>query len=142
MADIGPIKGDVPSGATMQPRYMGRVMNTYPVSEPEMEHISSLSAQATTRFSIAAFLFGIGASIWVNASFYKEFTPEATIATKYVAPFLVIFSIGFVLGGAWAQYRRRSAWARIKAESNPVQAVAPAAQLVVPTQAAANGLVT
>ncbi len=115
----------------MQPRYMGRVMNTYPVSEPEMEHISSLSAQATIRYSIATFLLGIGASIWVNATFYKELTPEAAIATRYVAPFLLFFALLFASGGAWAQYKRKDAWGKIKAESNPIQAVAPAAELVV-----------
>jgi hypothetical protein len=120
----GPLPGEVPSGAIMQPRYMGRVMNTYPVSESEMDHISSLSAQTTTRFSVATLLFGLGASIWVNATFYTEFTPEAKIATLYVAPFLVAASVGFILGGGWAQYKRRSAWERIKQTSNPVEAFA------------------
>src|SRR5580658_2784235 len=111
MSGSGPVTGDVPSGATMRPLYMGRTMNTYPVSEPEMEHISSLSAQATARFAIATFLFGIGASIWVNAMFYKELTPEAIVATKYVAPLLVGFGLFSAAAGCWAQYRRRSAWA-------------------------------
>src|SRR5713101_6737424 len=105
MAGNGPVTGDVPSGAIMQPRYMGRIMNTYPVSEPEMEHISSLSAQTTTRYSIASLLFGIGASIWINATFYTELTPEARLATKYIAPFLVLAALGFVFGAAWSQYK-------------------------------------
>lgn len=132
MSNGGPIQGDFPSGATMQPRYMGRVMNTYPVSESEMDHISSLNAQAMTRYSVATFLLGIGASIWINATFYKELTPEAVIATDYIAPLLLIFAVGFALGGCLAQYRRRSAWGKIKAESNPLQAVAPT-KLVVQT---------
>lgn len=131
MAASGPVTGDVPSGATMRPRYMGRTMNTYPVSEPEMEHISSLSAQATARFSIATFLIGIGGSIWVNATFYAELTPEAKVATTYVAPLLVGFGAISALAGCWAQWCRRSAWSHIKAESNPVQTVAVAAELVV-----------
>jgi hypothetical protein len=114
---------------------MGRIMNTYPVSEPEMEHISSLSSQATIRYSVASLLFGIGSSVWINATFYTELTPEARIATKYIAPLLLLFSLGFVFGGIWSQYRRRSAWSKIKAESNPVQAIAPAEQLVVPVTA-------
>jgi hypothetical protein len=120
----GPLPGEVPSGAIMQPRYMGRVMNTYPVSEPEMDNISSLSAQSTTWFSVATFLFGLGASIWVNGTFYTEFTPEAKFAMRYVAPFLVLASIGCLIGGIWSQIRRRGAWERIKQTSNPVEAFA------------------
>jgi hypothetical protein len=110
---------------------MGRIMNTYPVSEPEMEHISSLSAQAIVRYSIASLLFGLSTSIWINATFYLELTPAADMATKYIAPFLLIFSTGFAGGGIWAQWKRKSAWERIKTESNPIEAVAPPAQLVV-----------
>jgi len=111
-------------------------MNTYPVSEPEMEQISSLSAQATAFFSIASFLFGIGVSIFVNATFYVELTPEAKVATKYVAPLLMGLGLISALAGCWAQYKRRSTWARIKAESNPVQAVAHTTELVVQSEAA------
>jgi hypothetical protein len=142
MAATGPVTGDVPSGATMRPRYMGRVMNTYPVSEPEMEQISSLSAQATTRFSLSTFLVGIGASIWVNATFYTALTPEAKIATMYVAPLLVGFGGLSAFAGCWAQYKRRNAWARIKSESNPVQAVAATAELIVQSEGAAELVAT
>jgi len=107
-------------------------MNTYPVSESEMEQISSLNAQAITRFSIATFLVGIGGSVWTNAMFYKELTPEATVATKFVAPLLIGFGIISAIFGCWAQYKRRSAWTRIKAESIPVQAVSAAKDMVVP----------
>lgn len=106
-------------------------MTTYPVSEPEMEQISSLNAQAIARFSIATFLVGIGGSVWINAMFYKELTPEATIATKFVAPLLIGFGILSAICGCWAQYRRRSAWTRIKAESVPVQAIAATKEMVV-----------
>jgi hypothetical protein len=142
MAGSGPVTGDVPSGAIMQPRYMGRIMNTYPVSEPEMEHISSLSAQTMIRYSLASLLFGIGVSIWINASFYTELTPEAKIATKYIAPFLMLAAFGFVCGAAWSQYKRRGAWERIKAESNPVQAVASATELIIPANLFAPGIVS
>jgi hypothetical protein len=134
-----PSVGDVPSGATMRPRYMGRIMNTYPVSEPEMEHVSSLSAQATIRFSMATFLLGLALSIWINATFYTDLTLEAKMATKYIAPFLLAFSVVFAIGGGWAQFRRRDAWTKIKAESNPIQAIVPADQLVVAAAASAPG---
>lgn len=110
---------------------MGRTMNTYPVSEPEMEQISSLSAQAAGYFSAATFLIGIGASIWVNAMFYTQLTPEGAVATKFVAPFLVGFGVISGITGFCAQMRRRGKWARIRAESNPIQAVATSTEMVV-----------
>jgi hypothetical protein len=58
-------------------------------------------------------------------------TPEAKVATKYVAPLLIGFGVLSAVAGCWAQYKRRSAWARIKAESDPVQAVATATEMVV-----------
>jgi hypothetical protein len=137
MANGAPTTGDFPSGATMRPRYMGRTMNTYPVSEPEMEHISLLSAQATTCYSLASLLIGLASSIWINATFYKELTPEATVATKYVAPLMLVFAVLFVIGAGWAQYRRKSVWDKIKADSTPLQAVATTTELVVATSAVA-----
>jgi hypothetical protein len=126
----GPTTGDVPSGATMQPRYMGRIMNTYPVSEPEMNNISSLSAQVSVRFSLASLAFGLGASIWTNAVFYSELTPAGVLATKYVAPGVLIISTLFVVGGIWSMVRRHNAWEQIKKESQPVQAIVTAAEIV------------
>lgn len=120
----------------MRPRYMGRVMNTYPVSEPEMENISSLSAQTTIRFSVASLLLGLAASIWINATFYKELTPSGELACNYVAPALLLFALGFAIGGVIAHFRRGSAWQHIKNDSVPVQAVAPARDLVVTVEPA------
>jgi hypothetical protein len=128
----GPITGDVPSGATMQPRYMGRVMNTYPVGELEMNNISSLSAQATVRFSLASLAFGLGASIWTNAVFYTELTPAGVLATKYVAPAVLTIAALFAIGGIWSVVLRRNAWQQIKKESRPVETVSAPAELVAP----------
>jgi hypothetical protein len=116
----------------MRPRYMGRVMNTYPVSESEMDHVSSLHAQATVWFSVASLLFGLASSIWINATFYEALTPEGALASHYLAPMLLVFSFGFGVAGIWAIRKRASAWKQIKSESIPVQAIAPAAELVVP----------
>src|SRR5436189_2869362 len=115
----GPTTGDVPSGAIMQPRYMGRVMNTYPVSEPEMNNISSLSAQVTVRFSLASLAFGLSASIWTNAAFYSELTPAGVLATKYVAPVVLAIAGLLVVGGIWSVVPRKNAWEQIKKESLP-----------------------
>src|SRR5262249_30953380 len=90
--DDGTPKSDgVPSGAVMDPIYMGRKMTTYPVSEPEMESISMLNTQTTVRFAVATLLFGLAASIWTNSIFNAALTPEARIATYYVAPLLFFF---------------------------------------------------
>jgi hypothetical protein len=124
MATGGPVTGDVPSGAIMQPRYMGRVMDTYPVSDSEMEVISSLSADTTTSYSFATFWLGLGASIWINATFYTEFTPEAKIAVKYIAPALMLAALYCAMRGFQMHRRRRSAWEKIKQSSNPVEAFA------------------
>jgi hypothetical protein len=128
------ITGDVPSGATMRPRYMGRVMNTYPVSEPEMENISSLSAQTTIRFSVASLLLGLASSIWINATFYTDLTPEGRLASHYVAPAFLVFALGFAVGGIIAYFKRGSAWERIKTDSIPLQAIAPAREMVVTSE--------
>ena len=110
---------------------MGRTMNTYPVSEHEMENISSLSAQATVRFSVASLLLALAASIWINAIFYTQLTPAGELATHYVAPLLLLFSIGHAIGGFFAQRKRASAWEKIKSDSIPVQTLAPTTELVV-----------
>lgn len=124
MVDSSPTVGEVPSGATMQPRYMGRIMNTYPVSEPEMDHISELNAQATIRYSISSLCLGLASSIWTNAMFVAEFTPVGQFASTYIAPFFSILAVSFLVGGYVAQRNRKNEWAKIKADSSPLQAFA------------------
>ena len=124
-------RGDFPGGATMRPQYMGRTMTTYPVSEPEMDQISILSAQVTTRFTVASFLFALGAGIWTNAMFATDLTPEGRLASHYVAPLLLVFSIGFAIAGLWARRNRTSTWAKIKADATPVQTIVEAGGLMI-----------
>jgi hypothetical protein len=131
MSNNLPTFSDVPSGATMRPQYMGRTMTTYPVSEPEMEQISSLSAQVTTRFSVATLLLGLGASIWINAVFATDLTPAGQLASQYVAPLLLLFSAGYAAGGIIARRNRASAWERIKSDALPVQTLAEAGGLMM-----------
>jgi hypothetical protein len=121
----------VPSGATMRPQYMGRTMVTYPVSEPEMDQISSLSAQVTARFSVATLLLGLAASIWTNAVFVNEMTPAGQLASYYAAPILLLFAAGYAIGGYLARRKRSSAWEKIKTEALPVQTVAEAGGLML-----------
>ena len=119
------------TGATMRPQYMGRTMTTYPVSEPEMEQISSLNAQVTVRFSVATFLFGLAASIWTNAMFANELTAAGYLATYYVAPLLLLFSLGYAIGGVVAWRKRGNAWEKIKTDAAPVNTLTEAGGLMV-----------
>jgi hypothetical protein len=119
------------SGATMQPRYMGRTMTTYPVSEPEMDQISSLSGQVTARFAVASLLVGLAASIWTNAVFVNEMTPTGQLATYYVAPLLLFFAAGYALSGYLARRKRASAWDKIKLDAQPVRTIAEAGGLML-----------
>jgi hypothetical protein len=80
----------------MQPRYMGRTMIMYPVSETELENISSLSGQVTFRFSLTTLFLGLAASIWTNAVFYTELTPAGVLAAHFVGP--VAIGVG---DGVW-----------------------------------------
>ena len=122
----------VPHGATMRPRYMARTMNTYPVSEPEMHEISSLNAQAVVRFSVASLLFGLATSIWTGAIFVETMTAEGRIACVFVAPLLLFFSLGYLVGGVMAQRRRKGKWNQIKTDSVPVQSMAASTVMVSP----------
>ena len=123
--------GENISGATMRPRYMGRTMTTYPVSEPEMEQISSLSGQVTRRFSVSTLLLGLAASIWINAIFYSELTPIAFVACFFLAPLLMIGSVGYAIGGFLARRSRASAWEKIKSDAEPMQTIAEAGGLML-----------
>jgi hypothetical protein len=109
----------------MQPRYMGRIMNTYPVSEPEMEMLSSLSAQATVRYAAASLLVGLAATLWGSAIFTDHLNAAGMLAVKFIAPLLMFFAVCFFLGACWAQHKRKSKWDDLKKDSIPMQALAP-----------------
>jgi high-affinity Fe2+/Pb2+ permease len=129
--ETGPtVTGEVPSGATMQPRYMGRIMNTYPVSEPEMEMISSLAAQETILYSMATLLLGLATSIWVGALFADKLKPEGTLACEFVAPLLMFFAAASALFGFLSHRKKNNKWEALKRESIPMQAIAPAGPTV------------
>ena len=121
---------DIPMGATLRPLYMGRVMNTYPVSDSEMEKISSLNGQITARFSVASFLLALAAGIWTAYIFTTEMTPAGTLASYYVAPLLLLFAIGYSVAGLVARHSRNSEWNRIKDESVPVQSMSAATPMI------------
>ena len=110
---------------------MGRVMTTYPVSEPELETISNLTSQVTVRFSIASFLGALAAGIWTNAIFATELTSAGELASKFVAPLIVVFAAGYAIAGFMSRRSRKSAWDRIKSDALPVQTLAQAGGMMV-----------
>jgi hypothetical protein len=125
MPDSLPVPiGDGLSGATMRPQYMGRIMTTYPVSEPELENISTLNEQVTIRFSVASFLLALALGIWTHTIFATEMTPAGQLASVFVAPLLLAFAAGYAIAGIIARRNRKSAWARIKGEAMPIVAEA------------------
>jgi hypothetical protein len=115
----------------MRPQYMGRLMTTYPVSEPELENIAILNTQVTTRFSVASFLLALALGIWTNAIFATDMTPAGQLASTFVAPLLLLFSLGYAVGGFMSRRSRHSAWERIKSEALPVTTMAEAGGLIV-----------
>jgi hypothetical protein len=120
----------VPLGATVRPIYMGRSVNTYPVSEAELRIISSLNSQVTARLSIATLLLGLAVSFWANAVFYTNLTPAGIVATYYLAPLLLVGSVGFGIAGWFARRSRSGEWDRIKSESAPINALAASHPLI------------
>jgi hypothetical protein len=115
----------------MRPKYMGRTVLTFPVSESEMDQISSLSAQVTVRFAVASLLVGLGASIWTNAIFVNEMTPSGHLATYFAAPILLMFATGYAVGGLMALRKKNSTWEKIKFGAEPIETVAEARGLML-----------
>ena len=116
----------------MRPIYMGRVVNTYPVSDFEMERISSLNAQVTTRCSVATLLLGLAANFLSNPIFSTSLTPAGVLATYYIAPLLLAGAGGYGIAAFIAWRNRASEWKKIKAESSPVQSMAASRPLIAP----------
>jgi hypothetical protein len=131
MSDGFPTFGEGSSGATMRPQYMGRIMTTYPVSEPELENISTLSSQITARLSVASFLLALALGIWTSAIFATELTPAGNLASVFVAPLLLLFAVGYGVAAFISRRNRASAWERIKSDALPIPTIAEAGGLMV-----------
>jgi hypothetical protein len=99
---------------------MWRILNTYPVTESEINRISSLSGQVTARFSIASMLIGLTAALWLNDMFF----------THYLTLLLLLGALGCGVGGLIARRKRSSEWARIRSESKPVESIAATRPLI------------
>jgi hypothetical protein len=84
----------------------------------------------TTRFTIAGSLLALAAGILTNAIFNEKLNDISYVATIFVAPLLLVFSIGFGVGGFIAKNKKTSAWDKIKTESLPVQSMAAATPLI------------
>jgi hypothetical protein len=110
---------------------MGRTMTTYPVSEPEMDQISSLNDQFTVRAMVSSSLLALAAGIWTNALFANDMTPSGHLASLFAAPLLLVFALGYGYGAYVARKNRVSAWTRIKSEATPIHTEAAAASMMV-----------
>jgi hypothetical protein len=118
------VAGDKIAGATMLPRYMRRIVDTYPMSESEMLVISTLNDQITVRFATATFLAGLAFSIWVGRAFADKLNATGALAVDFVAPVLLLAAAGFAIGGLVAKRHKRGEWDRIKRESTPAPTAA------------------
>jgi len=105
------------SGATVTPLYVQRQMKVYAIHGHEIDTLSMFNAAATVCFSVASFIGSAAVSIWVNRIFYTQLTPEAAVATIYVAPGLLLLAVVFIGLGIYAMRRRKSTWQTIKDES-------------------------
>jgi hypothetical protein len=108
------------SGTAPGPVYMWRILNTYPVTESEVNRILSLSGQVTARFSIASMLVGLTVAFWLNDIF----------VAYYLTPLLSLGALGCGVGGLIARRRRSNEWARIRSESKPVESIAATRPLI------------
>lgn len=123
----------------MQPRYMGRTIDTYPVSDHEMENLSGLETATTIRFSIASGMLGLASSIWTNAIFVTEMTAAGTLAYQFLAPLILLASLGFAISGFVSTRKKKTAWQRIKDTSMPVATVIATPSAVNPTRRRQQG---
>jgi hypothetical protein len=104
---------------TTEPVYMWRVLNTYPVTDLELNKILSLSGQVTARFSIACMLIALPIGFWLKDLFYTE-----------LIALLLLGALGYGVGGLIARRNRSSEWARIMSESKPVESIAATKPLI------------
>ena len=115
-----------PTGASVQSEYMVRKMKCYPVQETEMDSLATLNTQATGFFSTASAILALAAGVWTNAIFNTTLTPMAELATKFVAPFLLVLAAFYFWMAIDTARKRSSLWRKIKSESVTLQATVAA----------------
>jgi hypothetical protein len=113
----GIVEGDIPKGATISAAYGKREVKTYPVLENEFDNLSSLNTLAIVFFSVGSFLLSAAIGVWVNAVFNVQLTPAGEVASKWVAPGVLVLSVVFYALGLWANHRGASTWQKIKRET-------------------------
>ncbi|HWE75789.1 MAG TPA: hypothetical protein VG328_21695 [Stellaceae bacterium] len=121
---LEPRHGERIAGATVRPRYMRRVVDTYPISESEMLVLSAFNDQITVRFATATFLAGLAFSFFTGGVFADRLNAVGALAVEFVAPLLLLAAASFAVGGLIAQRQKRTEWERIRRESMPEPASA------------------
>ena len=104
-------------GSSLVPLYVERKMKVYAVTESEVDSLSTRNAQATAFYSAGAFFLSASLSVWVNAVFYTDIPPAASVAKIYGAPLVLILAIVLFALGLHAAKSRKSTWEAIKRES-------------------------
>ena len=115
---ITQISTQSPGGATVKTTYVERQVRAFAVFETEVDALSSLNAQATVFFSVASATLSFAVGIWTNAAFSSNPTPEATIASRMVAPVIALISVIFIFLGVHAWNRRTSVVTSIREQSS------------------------
>jgi hypothetical protein len=118
MNDSAPaISTETPRGATVKTTYVERQVKAFAVLEAEVDALSSLNAQATTFFSVSSAAISYAVSIWTNAAFAQQPTPEAIVASHMAAPILLVLAAVFVGLGIHSLIRRSATVNSIRTQS-------------------------
>ena len=107
----------VASGSTVRSLYVEREVKVFAVQENEFNSLSNMSTFATLMYTLASVLFAYAISIWSNAVFYDKLTPAGIVATKFIAPGLVLLGLVFLVAAITATVKRSGLWRTIKRES-------------------------
>ena len=105
------------SGASLKPQYAQRVVRVYGISETEITQLSTLNGMSSAYFSLASFFASVALSVYFNAIFYTELTPEAKIAKTYVLPISLGVCRVFLILALYQVFQRGRVWNTIRKES-------------------------
>ena len=115
--EVGNITTESPRGATVETYGVRRRVKVFGILDHEMETLSSLNAQATVFFSVAASLASSAYTISISAGFAEKLTSSGELLNRVAQPALYGLGVVFACLGLWAWRKRTSTMARIRKES-------------------------
>jgi hypothetical protein len=104
-------------GARLNTEHMQRTMRAWPLTEVEVNSLTTLSTQATVFFAVGSATLGLPIGIWTNRLFATSLSPEASVACNILAPVLLFFAVVFFGLGFKAWSDRKSEWQSIKEQA-------------------------